>query len=92
MFPRTPRYDIFPCAVDIQSIASFHVETVCLLSKLKSTQHIEVEINMDELDLTDAEKKATYQEIKDYVQEHSAYRIVPCGDGCINVTRKRRIR
>ncbi len=26
---------------------------------------------MDELDLTDAEKKATYQEIKDYVLEHS---------------------
>ena len=27
------------------------VETVCLLSKLKSTQHIEVELDMDELDL-----------------------------------------
>ncbi len=33
------------------------VETVCLLSKLKSTQHIEVELNIDELDLTAAEKK-----------------------------------
>ena len=41
------------------------------MSKLKSTQHIEVELDMDELDLTDAEKKATYQEIKDYVLEHS---------------------
>ena len=49
---------------------SSHVETVCLLSKLKSTQHIEVEVKMDEMDLTDAEKKATYQEIKDYVLEH----------------------
>ena len=35
-----------------------HIETVCLLSKLKSNQHIEVELDMDELDLTDAEKKA----------------------------------
>ncbi|MGN1408664.1 MAG: 23S rRNA (uracil(1939)-C(5))-methyltransferase RlmD, partial [Eubacteriales bacterium] len=48
-----------------------HVETVCLLSKLKSTQHIEVELDMDELDLTAAEKKATYDEIKAYVLEHS---------------------
>ena len=46
-----------------------HVETVCLLSKLKSTQHIEVELDMDELDLTAAEKKATYDEIKAYVLE-----------------------
>lgn len=52
-----------------------HVETVCLLSKLKSTQHIEVELDMDELDLTDAEKKATYQEIKDYVLEHSGLKV-----------------
>ena len=37
-----------------------HVETVCLLSKLHSDQHIEVELQMDELDLTAAESKATY--------------------------------
>ncbi|MFR6652477.1 MAG: hypothetical protein ACLUQG_01505, partial [Faecalibacterium prausnitzii] len=30
------------------------VETVCLLSKLNAKQHIEVDIHMDELDLTDA--------------------------------------
>ncbi len=30
---------------------------------------------MDELDLTDAEKKATYQEIKDYVLEHSGLKV-----------------
>ena len=52
-----------------------HVETVCLLSKLKSTQHIEVELDMDELDLTAAEKKATYDEIKDYVLEHSGLKV-----------------
>ena len=30
---------------------------------------------MDELDLTDAEKKATYQEIKDYVLGHSGLKV-----------------
>ncbi|MGN0642212.1 MAG: 23S rRNA (uracil(1939)-C(5))-methyltransferase RlmD [Huintestinicola sp.] len=48
-----------------------HVETVCLLSKLKSDQHIEVELKTDELDLTSAESKATYDEIKAYVKEHT---------------------
>ncbi len=33
-----------------------HVETVCLLSKLRSKQHIEMEIRMDEMDLTVADK------------------------------------
>ena len=44
-----------------------NVETVCLLSKLKSTHHIEVEIELDKMDLTKAESKATYEEIKKYV-------------------------
>ena len=46
-----------------------HVETVVLLSKLNTKQHIEVELNLDELDLTAAESKATYDEIKAYVLE-----------------------
>ena len=53
--------DMFPMTV--------HVETCVLLSKLKSTQHIEVKIDLDEMDLTKAESKATYAEIKDYVLE-----------------------
>ena len=57
-------------AVDLFPRCS-HVETVCLLSKLQARQHIEIDLDMDELDLTSAEKKATYQEIKDYVLEHS---------------------
>ncbi len=52
-----------------------HVETVCLLSKLNTKQHIEINLDMDELDLTDAEKKATYQEIKDYVLEHGGLKV-----------------
>ena len=46
-----------------------NVETVVLLSKLNTKQHIEVELNLDELDLTAAESKATYDEIKAYVLE-----------------------
>ncbi|MBE6902830.1 MAG: 23S rRNA (uracil(1939)-C(5))-methyltransferase RlmD [Ruminococcaceae bacterium] len=62
-------------AVKIQPVDMFpfteHVETVVLLSKLKSPQHIEVELKTDELDLTSAESKATYDEIKAYVKEHA---------------------
>lgn len=52
-----------------------HVETVCLLSKLHSDKHIEVELNMDELDLTATESKATYEEIKDYVLKHTGLKV-----------------
>ena len=51
------------------------VETVCLLSKLNAKQHIEVEIKMDELDLTAAESKATYDEIKEYVLEKHGLKV-----------------
>lgn len=61
-------------AVDMFS-GTNHVETICLLSKLNAKQHIEINLDMDELDLTDAEKKATYQEIKDYVLEHSGLKV-----------------
>lgn len=62
------------CAVDLFP-GTAHVETVCLLSKLNTKQHIEIDLDMDELDLTDVEKKATYQEIKDYVLEHSGLKV-----------------
>ena len=52
-----------------------HCETVCLLSKLNTKQHIEVEVKMDELDLTAAESKATYEEIKRYVLEHTGLKV-----------------
>ena len=62
------------CAVDLFPRAD-HVETVCLLSKLQSKEHIEIEVKMDELDLTAAEKKATYEEIKTYVLEHTGLKV-----------------
>lgn len=46
-----------------------HCETVCALSKLDVHQKITVDLKMDELDVTAAESKATYDEIKAYVLE-----------------------
>ena len=55
--------DMFPWTV--------HVETVVLLSQQKADDYIEVELELDELDLTSAESKATYKEIQEYVlKEH----------------------
>ncbi|RHP43183.1 23S rRNA methyltransferase [Clostridium sp. AF32-7AC] len=55
---------------------STHVETVCLLSKLhEAKHHVNVRLDMDELDLTSAESKATYEEIKEYVFEHTGLKV-----------------
>lgn len=56
----------------INCINSSHVETVCLLSKLhEAKHHVNVTVDMDEMDLTSAESKATYEEIKKYVAVHN---------------------
>ena len=53
-----------------------HVETVALLSKLSEAKHhIEVKVDIDELDLTSAEAKATYKEIQDWVQEMYGFHV-----------------
>ena len=54
------------CPVD-QFGMTVHVETVVLLSQQKPDDTIEIDLDLDELDATSAELKATYQEIKDYV-------------------------
>ena len=53
---------------------SSHVETVVLLSQLKQKpdDYINVTIELDDVDITSAETKATYDEIKKYVAEHNA--------------------
>ena len=57
-------FDLFP--------HTEHCETVCLLSKLhEAKHHVNVKLDMDEMDLTAAESKATYEEIKKYVAEHN---------------------
>ena len=47
------------------------METVVLLSQRKADDYVEVELELDELDVTSAESKATYKEIKKYVAEHN---------------------
>ena len=53
-------------------------ETVVLLSQLKqkSDDYINVTIELDDMDITSAETKATYDEIKKYVSEYNAGRKV----------------
>ena len=56
----------------VPMLVTTHVETVCLLSKLhEAKHHVNVRLDMEELDLTAAESKATYEEIKKYVAEHN---------------------
>ena len=50
-------------------------ETVVLLSQQKPDDYIEVELELDELDLTLAESKATYAEIKDCVLEKHGLKV-----------------
>ena len=53
--------DLFP--------RSFHVETVVQLSQQKPDTYVSVGLDLDELDATSAETKATYEEIKTWVWE-----------------------
>ena len=46
-----------------------HVETVVKLVRKKPDAYIDITVDMDELDLTSSEAKATYQKIKDYIFE-----------------------
>lgn len=55
------------------------------MSKLHSDQHIEVELEMDELDLTAAESKATYEEIKDFVMKQTGLQV-----GNLNIAQVKR--
>ncbi len=46
-----------------------HIETVVKLVRKKPDAYIDITVDMDELDLTASEAKATYQKIKDYIFE-----------------------
>ena len=60
-------YEIRMCRGVDQFPQTVHVETVVLLSRKTPDDTIEVDLDLDELDITSAESKSTYQEIKDYV-------------------------
>lgn len=68
-------YRVVKCTAVDQFCQTVHVEVVCLLSKLKSDKYIEVEVKMEELDLTAAESKATYVEIKQYVLDKTGLKV-----------------
>ncbi|MGF3213933.1 23S rRNA (uracil(1939)-C(5))-methyltransferase RlmD [Facklamia sp. P12945] len=65
--------------VSVQPVDQFphttHVETVALLSKLDIDQCIKVKLDMDELDVTASESKATYEEIKEYVMKKHGMKV-----------------
>ena len=66
-FDKYPFVDLF---LDLNSI-----ETVCLLSKIRSVPHIDIDLDMTEPDVTKADTKATYEEIKAYVLEHTGLKV-----------------
>ena len=71
----------FPVPVDGEEVKELPletettVETVCALSKLDIHQKITVDLKMAELDVTAAETKATYEEIREYVKEHTGLNV-----------------
>ncbi len=67
-------FDLF-FAILYNELRKRSVETVVLLSKLKTKKHIDIELHTDELDLTSSESKATYQEIKQYVLDKYGFKV-----------------
>ena len=50
-----------------ENIEKIDVETVVLLSQRKADDYIEIDLDLDEMDITSAETKATYREVQQYV-------------------------
>ena len=59
-------YDLFP--------RTFHVETVCLLVLRNPVTHINIDVDVEEM-VQDKRGLATYEQIKDYVLEHSGLKV-----------------
>ena len=59
-------YPVTPLLICVLYLGTTHVETVVLLSQLKQKpdDYINVTIELDDMDITSAETKATYDEIK----------------------------
>lgn len=82
MFPPTDSVknavDMFPTTdglKNINPILSSHVETVALLSQRKPDDVIKVQLDTNDLALTSAEAKATYDEIKAYVKRAYGFKV-----------------
>ena len=76
-FARWTSFSGRPLAADVLAVISSHVVTVVLLSQLKQKpdDYINVTIELDDMDITSAETKATYDEIKKIAGSHSAQKI-----------------
>ena len=61
-------YEVVKAVAVDQFCETVHVETVILLSRKAPDAEIRVRLDMSELDITSAERKATYKEIQEYVQ------------------------
>ena len=59
-------FDMFP--------ATEHVETVCLLVLRNPVTHINIDVDVEEM-VQDKRGLATYEQIKDYVLEHSGLKV-----------------
>lgn len=68
---REAGYEVKRCCLVDMFPGTVHVETVVLLSQQKPDDHIEVDLELDELDITSAETKATYREIQQYVMKQT---------------------
>ncbi len=75
MFPQTysPKKNL-----DIKLGNSSHVETVVLLSRTKGKKSIQVDIDLNDEDLTKSESKATYQQIQEYVEQKHNLKVSSC--------------
>lgn len=62
-------YQVEKCTAVDQFCQTVHVETVVKLVRKTPDAYIDITVDMDELDLTASEEKATYQEIKEYIKE-----------------------
>ncbi|MBO4211572.1 MAG: 23S rRNA (uracil(1939)-C(5))-methyltransferase RlmD, partial [Oscillospiraceae bacterium] len=60
-------FDLFP--------RTFHVETVVQLVRKNPDMTISVTVNLEDADLTAAESKATYEQIKDYVLKTYGFQV-----------------
>ena len=60
-------FDLFP--------QTYHVEIVSILSKIEKSKYIPVSIELGDNDLTKAESKATYEEIKQYVLDNNGFKV-----------------
>ena len=60
-------FDLFP--------RTFHVETVVQLVRKNPDMTVRVTVNLEDADLTAAESKATYEQIKEYVQKTYGFQV-----------------